>query len=878
MASLLSEDGLTMLMALLWLAIGVCVASGLTHLAVWRSRGRGHAHRLFGILCLILAGLLFFDTRCYSAPSAESYLAAMRIVMAQLFAFWLALAWFCHAYTGFGRRRFFYALTLVYAVLLIANLVMPFTAFYAGPVVLRPVPLPWGDRFVIAKGPIAWTAATSFLLSLGILTWALSAAVRQHRAGRRPEGRALGVGLLAILLGVVSDGVVDTLMVDWFYLTEFGFVAMALVMNGRLAGDWALRQHEAQRAEARLRSILEAAQDVAFVVVDLTGNHERIREFSPGAERLFGHTRAQALGGPVALLFPTEEAAHFSGVLRRIAAGLPGYSGEAMLVRESGEPFPALYTTYPLPEADSRTGGALLVAIDLSALRRAEAALKRSEADLRRAQAVARIGSWHYEAQSHTVEWSDEMYRILDMDPGKAIDRETFVERVHPEDRERVIAATRAVFAGQSLDLRCRVLAGSRERWVHVLAQGEVDSDGRVVAILGTTRDVSDEVKLETQLFQAQKMEAVGQLAGGVAHDFNNLLQVISGNAELALISLDPKHAAHDLVAEIRKAGNKAVTLVRQLLAFSRRQVLKLANLDLNDVLGGMMKILARAIGEHVRIDFAPGHGLGGVRADRGQIEVVLMNLCVNARDAMQDGGVLTLTTENVEIGEEFTGSRPWARSGSYVRLRVVDTGCGMDAVTAAHVFEPFFTTKGIGQGTGLGLATVFGVVKQHNGMIDLRSAPGQGTTVDVYLPRVEPSQPAGEASAAQRPAGGTETVLVVEDHPDVRTLLQRVLTRAGYAVRTAQDGSEALALPEEETAQVGLAILDVVLPGRGGRAVYEALRARHPKMRFVFLSGFSPDSSQIRDAVDRGVEFVQKPIAPNELLRTVRRILDAPE
>jgi PAS domain S-box-containing protein len=740
------------LTALLWTEIGICVASGLTHLTVWRGPAQGHAHRILGLLCLILAALVFFDVRCYAAPSPEAYISEMRVVMALLFSFWVALAWFCHAYTGQGTQRGLLALTGFYLVLSVVNLTQPFTALFSGPVVLRKILLPLGEAPVVGKGPLGIAAAAGYLGSLGLVVWGLMSARRQCSLGRCAEGRALGFGLGAVFLGVVSDGVVDALALNWFYMTELGFVIMALVMNVRLAQDWVDRQRETERIDA---------------------------------------------------------------------------------------------------------------------------ALRRSEADLSRAQEVARIGSWRYDISSRDLYWSDEMYRLLGVEQGSRVDRDTFAQLVHPEDRERIITATETIRTGGSLDQRCRVRVGAENRWVHVLAKGEVGSRGNVTAILGTTRDITDEVALETQLFQAQKMEAVGQLAGGVAHDFNNLLQVMKGNVELALLTLEPKHAAIDLVEDAIKAGDRAAVLVRQLLAFSRLQVLKLAALDMNDVVGGMMQILARAIGEHVRIDFVPGHNLGTVRADRGQLEVVLTNLAVNARDAMTEGGTLTISTANVTIDDAFVASRPWARAGDYVRLRVADTGSGMDGATAAHVFEPFFTTKELGRGTGLGLATAYGIVKQHNGIIDLVSALGGGTTVDVFLPRVE-ARPAESPRVSEAPApGGTEGVLVVEDDRDVRSCVRAVLVGAGYRVLEAGDGHEAIGMPEEETSLLSLAILDVQLPGRGGRAVYETLSQRHPGMRFLFLSGFSPDNSLIRDLVDRGLEFSQKPVSRTELLRAVRRVLD---
>jgi CheY-like chemotaxis protein len=315
---------------------------------------------------------------------------------------------------------------------------------------------------------------------------------------------------------------------------------------------------------------------------------------------------------------------------------------------------------------------------------------------------------------------------------------------------------------------------------------------------------------------------------------------------------------------------------VQQLLAFSRRQVLRLERLDVNEVAGAFMKTLARSLGEHIRISFVPGHDLGSVSADRGQLEVVVMNLCVNARDAMPDGGLLTLTTSNVEVGEEYVAAHPWARAGSYVRLAVADNGCGMDPSTLKHVFEPFFTTKQPGRGTGLGLATVYGIVKQHGGMIDVSSQVGQGTSVEIYLPRATAGESAGSEPPPSRAPGGSETILIVEDEDEVRAFARQVLSRAGYTVLTAADGVEAFQVAERDGERLDLLLLDVILPGASGRDIHETLRERFPKLRFLFISGFSPDTAHDGFVLRHGLEFLQKPVSAEALLRAVRRVLDA--
>jgi PAS domain S-box-containing protein len=416
-------------------------------------------------------------------------------------------------------------------------------------------------------------------------------------------------------------------------------------------------------------------------------------------------------------------------------------------------------------------------------------------------------------------------------------------------------------------------------RWIEARNQIIRDAAGKTEYISGVFFDVTDHKRLEDQLIQAQKMEAVGMLAGGVAHDFNNLLTAIMGYGDLMMMALpaDGPYLRH--LKEIAKAATQGASLTQQLLAFSRKQILQPQLLDLGVLVADMEKMLRRLIGEDIDlVSFTDPH-LALVQADPGQIQQIIMNLAVNARDAMPKGGRLTLETANVYLDEAYVRSRPEVSPGPYVMLAVSDSGLGMDAETMSHIFEPFFTTKESGKGTGLGLATVYGIVKQSGGHVWVYSEPGHGTTFRIYLPRTEEAEgPVKPQAAPVTSLEGVETVLVVEDDPNVRELITTALKMYGYLLLVAGHGDEALQHAEKHKAPIHLMLTDVVMPQISGRDLWDRLAPLHPEMKVLFMSGYTQNAIVHHGVLDSGINFIQKPFKVLALVQKVREVLDYKE
>ena len=445
-------------------------------------------------------------------------------------------------------------------------------------------------------------------------------------------------------------------------------------------------------------------------------------------------------------------------------------------------------------------------------------------------------------------------------------------EYFHTDDPEFIsIAAHRKALTGQSVTYEIE--------WQKHVFDSHVQplngSDGQLLGVIGVALDITDRKHLADQLRVSQKMQAVGELAGGVAHDFNNLLMIVKGHAEMLLDRIDSSSARHNL-EQIQGATERAATLTRQLLAFSRKQVLQPKVLDLNNVVAGMIKMFSRVIGENIDLAFLPGSKLAPVKADPGQMEQVLLNLVVNARDAMPDGGRLTIETCNVDLDSVSASQHSVMEAGSYVMLIVTDTGCGMDAGTQARIFEPFFTTKGQGKGTGLGLATVYGVVKQSGGFIWVYSEVDHGSTFKIYLPQVTADLERGAIEKTSRGAHpGTETILFVEDEQSVRELVRDYLGKSGYRVLQAADGVQALEVAAAHKGPIHILVTDVVMPRLSGRELVTRITGSRPAIKILYISGYTDDSIFRHGVLEGGVAFLQKPFNLKDLAQKIRQVLD---
>jgi PAS domain S-box-containing protein len=526
------------------------------------------------------------------------------------------------------------------------------------------------------------------------------------------------------------------------------------------------------------------------------------------------------------------------------------------------------------------------VSEDITERTRAKEALRESESKLLEAQDITRLGYFTWEIATGSATWSKGMYKLLKYAPDDQIDFETVNTNIHhPDDLERVTKwLTDGIESGDVIltPNEYRLICKNKDViWVQANGRFEYQ-DGKTVRLFGTCQDITDrkraeeeKIKLEGQLRQAQKMEAVGRLAGGVAHDFNNILTAINGYAEMIIQGLKADDSLRPNMEVILSSGKRAAGLTAQLLAFSRKQIIAPRVIQPNDILLNSQKMLRRIIGEDIDFIFAPGGGLWRILADPTQLDQVLMNLAVNARDAMPHGGKLTIETQNATLDDEYCQSHVGFIPGDYVMLAVTDTGHGMDAETLENIFEPFFSTKEVGKGTGLGLAMVYGVMKQNNGFINVYSEIGEGTTFKIYYPALkEKAEKLSKDKLADMPAG-TETVLLVEDEGIVRNLAKTVLERQGYTVIDAPDGKKARLEYTQYSGEIHLLLTDVVMPKMNGGELYKKLLDLKPGLKALFMSGYTEDAIAHHGVLDKGAHFIQKPFTIQALAKAVRKALD---
>lgn len=604
----------------------------------------------------------------------------------------------------------------------------------------------------------------------------------------------------------------------------------------------------------------------AVIVLDEQG---RIVDLNPAAVEVLGQPAAQALGQPAALLLC--RGTKF--------AELCHDAMEAQTEIELGDGKAKRH--FDLHKVLQKAHEQLEMQVQerTAELARANEALRKSEERYRILVEQLPAITWVEEPGAKVTYMSPQVEQIMGYSVEEfTADDELWASRLHPEDRERMLAAVQRMREqGEPLDIEYRTYArNGRLVWLHDQAKPMRDEAGNIVFFQGLVTDISERKRLQEQLIQAQKMETVGRLAGGIAHDFNNLLTAIIGYADFALHELADPQAAQEDITEMLKVAERAKNLISQLLAFSRQQIIAPKPLNLNDLILDMDKMLRRLIGEHIELVTLPAPDLGLVKADRGQMEQVLVNLVVNARDAMTEGGTLTIETATVSLDETYKLKDRELEPGDYAMLAVSDNGIGMSEEVKAHLFEPFFTTKEVGKGTGLGLATVYGIVKQHGGHIWAYSEPGEGTTFKVYLPLTQEQMP--DAVAEVKPSSqnnGTEVVLVAEDEPAVRAIAVRMLSKLGYSVLKAATGEEGLRLAKEHVGPIHLLVTDVVMPQMSGKELVERLKLIRPRTKVLFISGYTDNDIHHHGILDEDVAFLQKPFSEAALAKKVREVLD---
>ncbi|WP_439624750.1 PAS domain S-box protein [Gemmata sp.] len=636
------------------------------------------------------------------------------------------------------------------------------------------------------------------------------------------------------------------------------------------------RQAQADRDAALARLNLQIERmPLAYMTTDADF---RCTRWNPAAERTFGFTEAEVLGKhPFEILVPPPAHPHVADLLGRLRAGDMDAHGTNENVTKDGRAIVCEWHNTPLLGAGGAFEGHIALAQDVTARKVAEHALLLRDRAIR--AVVGGILITDATAPDNPISYVSPGFEHLTGYTGaEAVGRNCRFLQGRDTDPAAVAEVREAVRRGVPCDVELlNYLKDGTPFWNALSISPVRDDAGRLTNFIGVQTDVTGRRKLENQFHQAQKMEAVGQLAGGVAHDFNNLLTVINGYGEIVHGALPPDHPSRELVAEIMSAGERAAGLTRQLLAFSRQAVLEPKVLDPNALVRDVERMLRRLIGEDIDLATRLAPDLGRVKADPGQLEQAVVNLCVNARDAMPTGGKLTVETRNIELDAAYVATHPDVRPGPYVVVAVSDTGTGMTPEVQARIFEPFFTTKELGKGTGLGLAMVFGFVKQSGGHIGVHSEPGRGTTFKLYLPRAGDAPLAGKAGAPRTPMPrGTETVLLVEDEDAVRALGRHILVMCGYTVLVAGNGREAVRAAEGHAGPIHLLVTDVVMPGgMGGRQVAEAVVARHPEARVLFTSGYTDDAVVRHGVLDAGTHFLQKPFTPATLARKVRDVLD---
>jgi PAS domain S-box-containing protein len=626
-------------------------------------------------------------------------------------------------------------------------------------------------------------------------------------------------------------------------------------------------ERAAHEAMARLAAIVSSSTD-AIVGKTLDGV---VTSWNAAAERSFGYSASEMIGQSVYRLIPEELHDGERAILERLRRGEAVELTESERVRKDGERIWISLSVSPVRDSTGVIVGAASVKRDITERRRAEAELRQNQEQLWLAHQAARMGTWRWEVGTNVLRWDDGLRELYGLGPADSVSGyDDFISRVHPDDRERVGRSVQQALAGSgTLDYEFRILLrDGRVRWLADLGRVATDPAGTPLYVAGVCLDVTERKTVEERLRDTQRLQAVGQLAGGIAHEANNQMSVVLGAAQFLLRRNDLAPQAREDVEYIRQAAERTASITQQLLAFSRRQILQLQDVDLNRLVQSIEPVLRRSLAENHELTVRLGLRNGLVRADPGQLEQVLLNLTLNARDAMPDGGQLSIETADTTLAARDTGDdRNAPPPGDYALVVVKDAGSGMDQATLQRAFEPFFTTKAVGEGSGLGLSVVHGIVNQTGGYIRVDSEPGKGATFELYFPLASAGRTAEAATAGDLlPASPGQVALVVEDDTLVRSMAVRGLVEAGYTALEAADGRAALEMVRSHNGRLDVVITDIGMPELDGYELANRLRAERPDLPVLFMSGYGD--------TDPAGPFLQKPFGPDALVRMVAEVL----
>jgi PAS domain S-box-containing protein len=607
--------------------------------------------------------------------------------------------------------------------------------------------------------------------------------------------------------------------------------------------------------------------------------------WNKAAEKMFGYSEEEIIGKPVTILIPEEYIERHKKGIRRFLEEPRMLKGTIKVIglKKNGERFPVEFS-FSMYKSDS-TFTFIAIARDITEREEMEEELRKSEKLYKSLFEFNRgvlenspIGIIRLDKDLKIIYENPEMERIMGVPSGEKSKTMGMDIRDIPSIKEAGISTVfNDLLKGKKISGETPFTSIYGKKTYLSFSGVPIFEEEKFEGAVLVINDITERKELEQQFLQAQKMEAIGRLTGGIAHDFNNLLTSIIGYAEMSKMKLSPEESIYNYINQIIKASEQATGLIEKLLAFSRKAITQPKVLNLNSVIKDFKNVLERMLGEDIILEFIPGEGLGNIEIDPHQIEQIVMNLAVNSRDAMPKGGKLVIETKNVELDKSYINKYPYAKAGRYVLLSISDTGCGIDKEILPHIFEPFFTTKKKGEGTGLGLSTVYGIVKQCGGHINVYSEVGKGTTVKVYFPRIDKlaNEIISSIKTSELPRG-KETVLVVEDEKSIRKLIMRILSQCGYKVLLAKNEKKALSLWDKYGGNIDLLLTDIVLPGPCGKELADKLTSLRPGLKVLYMSGYSDNVIFHHEILEKELNFLQKPFTPQELALKVRKVLDS--